>query len=90
MAPGSIPRSISRSPWTTGDDETEAYRQNGDDPVLQPKDRDGVVLPLDLLVTLLASARAGYEVAQIVGMVQVGLNDGALIEMRVEDIHRRR
>jgi hypothetical protein len=49
-----------------------------------------VVLPLDLLVTLLASARAGYEVAQIVGMVQVGLNDGALIEMRVEDIHRRR
>jgi hypothetical protein len=37
----------------------------------------------------LASTRAGYEVARIVEMVQVG-SDGTLIEMHVEDRRRGR
>jgi len=39
-------------------DATEAYRLNDDDPVLQPKECDGVVLPLDILATLLACCTA--------------------------------
>jgi hypothetical protein len=39
-------------------DATETYRQNDEVPVLRPKDRDGLVVPRDILVALIACCEA--------------------------------